>query len=177
MSWISLERLVPEILTLILAASGIFASTGVVEIVQKLVRELLTRRRREAAYGVGRSYTMDSAPPELKGLPGEPSLPKVGREEGRSKGAERKIARSRTRNPQLRLFYAFLLVVCVFAVSIGVVYTLMHIGGPLEATINATIAKAGGNILIVGSGLFAAFFVVALMAFVAIRVFSGHLNR
>lgn len=46
-------------------------------------------------------------------------------------------------------------------------------GGPVEATVNATISKAGGSILIVGSGLFAAFFAISLIGFVAIRIFSG----
>jgi hypothetical protein len=74
-------------------------------------------------------------------------------------------------------FIALSLVICVFATSIGVIWALTHIGGPIEAGVKTTIEKAGGSILIVGTGLFGAFFVVALMAFAAIHVFSGSFDR
>jgi hypothetical protein len=83
----------------------------------------------------------------------------------------------RETSPGKGLVYSFLLVVCVFGIAIAVVWTLTHIGGPLQATVNATVAQAGGSILIVGGGLFAAFFAVAFMAFVAIRFFAGRFDR
>jgi len=70
-------------------------------------------------------------------------------------------------------FLAAVLVAVVFGISLAVIWSLMHMGGPVEATVNATISKAGGSILIVGSGLFAAFFAISLIGFVAIRIFSG----
>src|SRR5271156_6235594 len=99
MSWISLWRLLPEVLSLILTLSGIFASAGVVQIVQRLVRELFARRKLEAAHRAGRSYPTDSAPPELGEIPRVPTLPKTGREESRPKRPERRIARRRSPRP------------------------------------------------------------------------------
>lgn len=147
----------------LLTATGIFASTGVIELLTKLlpwrnVADAITPTTFEYREEV-RARSRAQRIPELEEL--------------------RPYRHENLRRPSsgLAILYAAILVVCVFAISIGVIWTLTHIGGPLQATVNATIAKAGGSILIVGGGLFAAFFVVALMAFVAIRVFAGQINR
>jgi hypothetical protein len=161
-----------EFLLSVLAAAlgglGVFTSTGLVEVCADAIRQIWRQREREQA-----EFSTYKARRSVKaGTEGE--LAETEDEEKMRKDfkASRIPEPSQGAFPS-NLFYALFLVGCVFAIAIGVVYTLTHIGGPLQATINATIAKAGGSILIVGGGLFAAFLVVSLMAFVAIHVFSG----
>jgi hypothetical protein len=177
-----------KLVAAILGAGGIFASTGVIEILQKLTREVLARRKREAVVGKGRSITMDSAfpeetePPSRGAPPHEPTEKPSRLEPLNPKLSARRLPTEPSETPpppqssQLRLFYALLLVFSVFAISIGVIWSLTHIGGPIEASVKATIEKAGGSFLLVGSGLFGAFFAVAILAFAAIHVFSKRLD-
>jgi hypothetical protein len=148
------------IISALLGAAGVFTSTGVIELVRKLVKQI---RNPEGENEL------------LEGRDADRRLFTYYNERW-TEGASR-APKKPSSTPGVGLFYAALLVLCVFAISMGVVWTLTHMGGPLEATVNTTVAKAGGSILIVGGGLFAAFFAVAFMAFVAIRVFSGHFSR
>jgi hypothetical protein len=79
----------------------------------------------------------------------------------------------RTKGP----FLALVLVAIVFAISLAVLWSLMHMGGPIEATVNATIQKAGGSILIVGGGLVGAFFAISIIALIAIHVFTNKFDE
>jgi hypothetical protein len=146
----SLE-IISSILAALLSASGVFVSSGVIELIQKIWKRGSTSVIRDRRHDHVKGVLKDSDTQEIV-IPA-------------SSGS------------RLAPFYAVILVALVFAISIGVVWALTHIGGPLEATVNATIAKAGGSILIVGGGLFAAFFAVAFMAFVAIRFFSDKFDR
>jgi hypothetical protein len=148
------------IVSALLGAAGVFTSTGVIELVIKLVKQIRNPEGED-------ELLEDRAS----------NRPLFTYYNERSIDGATRLRKRPTSTPGVGLFYAALLVLCVFAISIGVVWTLTHMGGPLEATVNATVAKAGGSILIVGGGLFAAFFAVAFMAFVAIRVFSGHFSR
>jgi hypothetical protein len=153
------------ILSAALGASGVFASSGAIQIITKLFKSIISSQGAEIGLkNQVRVRTTDSVEDEA-------ILDRIKRER------HPPLVEVSYRNPGLGLFYAFILVVFVFATAIGVVWTLTHIGGALEATVNATIEKAGGSILIVGGGLFAAFFAVSFMAFVAIRVFSGRIDR
>jgi hypothetical protein len=164
------------LLAAILAAVGIFAAAGVIQILARVFRkpshnaeeveeeiELPQATREPTQWHADAPNVPQSWPAEHEAYRGDPAR-------GRLRAS---AAMSSASSPGAGVFYAAILVVCVFAIAIGVVYTLTHIGGPLEATVNATVAKAGGSILILVGGLFAAFFAVAFMAFVAIRVFSG----
>jgi hypothetical protein len=180
-----------KIITAVLGASGIFASAGVLELIKKLLQEWRSRRvrahvmREEEEETWAITFPEDpklSPKPEVTKPLGEPvtyEIPIPGDRDvlGKARAGRRVRPTARESTSKFGPFIALLLVVCVFAISIGVIWALTHIGGPIEAGVKTTIEKAGGSILIVGTGLFGAFFAVALMAFAAIRVFSGSFDR
>jgi hypothetical protein len=172
----------------LLSASGVFAATGVLELLKKFFS--LQRAQHAVKPPVSASIKLPPATIlkqsrddwDVQAAPA-PVVPSAENPPLHPSDAQRietpwdSVQASASPGPGRGLVYAFILVVFVFAIAIGVVWTLTHIGGPLEATVNATVAKAGGSILIVGGGLFAAFFAVSFMAFIAIRFFAGRFDR
>jgi hypothetical protein len=164
-------EILTAIISALLSATGIFASTGVIELAKKYFRQVRQRRESDILLEEEKTLwtTTDSASPKIPSVDsGRTPARRDSSDNWRIGGAPRQ----RSMRPQAGLFVAFLLVVCVFAIAIGVIWALTHIGGPVEAGVKTTIEKAGGSILIVGTGLFGAFFAVSLLAFAAIHVFS-----
>jgi len=108
--------------------------------------------------GVGRRTTHDHAPSELENRIAQEDL-------------ERNVREFR-RKPRRRLAAACAIVVVVFVLSVGVLWALTHIGGPLQAKVDASIEKFGGSIWITATGLLGAFLAIALVGFGAIYILS-----
>jgi len=74
--------------------------------------------------------------------------------------------------PPRRLAAACMIMVVVFGASVAVLWALTHIGGPLQAKVEASIEKFGGSIWITAGGLLGAFLAICLVGFGAIYVLS-----
>jgi hypothetical protein len=179
-------KVVSALVSVILGASGIFASTGVLELFRTVLNRAKGRHEgavfKRAGDGI-RTIPVNPATPSdedpnliLKDTnPWGPHGPKLNTGTivlPKDVALPKDDVKASSSNANASLFLAVLLVVCVFAISIGVIWSLTHMGGPIEASVKTTIEKAGGSILIVGSGLFGAFFAVSILAFGAIHVFS-----
>lgn len=95
--------------------------------------------------------------------------------EGWAQGASAPVAMYSLGGPtrsHANLLVACIVVVIVFALSVGVLWCLTKIG-PIEAQVDASLKRLGGSIWVAAGGLMGCFFAVALLAFGAIYVFSG----
>jgi hypothetical protein len=173
--------LVEAVLPLILSLGGIFASTGAVVDFWKWLRQNKGATVEDDSVDLptvhNRWMTHDRKWPAGKESQAEAATGEI--QGGEAYTELREYAPRRPRRPPRRRapFLAAVLVAIVFAISLAVIWILTHMGGPVEATVNATIEKAGGSILIVGSGLFAAFFAISLIGFIAIHVFTDKFDE
>lgn len=75
--------------------------------------------------------------------------------------------------PTGKLLRALVILVFVYALSVLVLWSLVGIGGPITAQVQASVKKLGDSIWIAGGGLFGAFMVIALVGFGVVYVFAG----
>ena len=71
-----------------------------------------------------------------------------------------------------KLLAACGVLVFVYALSIGVIYSSSKIG-PIEAQVEGSIKKLGGSIWIAAGGLVGVFLAISLVGFGAVYIFSG----
>src|ERR1700722_18616458 len=149
-------------LDIVLAIASAVAGIGGVSKALALIKEALKRpgfHSSDVSVTVtGQRTTHDHAPSELELKLAHEKL-------------QRELKETQER-PRRRLAAACAIVVVVFVLSVGVLWALTHIGGPLQAKVDASIEKFGGSIWITATGLLGAFLAVALVGFGAIYILS-----
>jgi hypothetical protein len=74
--------------------------------------------------------------------------------------------------PSLGILLVLLLVLVIFAISLGLLWALLHVGPPIQTGVRFLIKYAHGNVLIILTTLFACFFVSSAITFLGMRIFS-----